>query len=103
MQANAKAAIILRMTGPAMAIKELKLFRHCEMHRNPASVIPGWCVSTRPQMCNCTSGILEIPGSMRSLSSGRALRGPVGIAPESFTLKPSRAHLDLLVGEEDLP
>jgi 4-hydroxy-tetrahydrodipicolinate synthase len=24
----------------------------------------------------------EIPGSMRSLSSGRALRGPVGIAPE---------------------
>jgi hypothetical protein len=25
---------------------------------------------------------LEIPGSMRSLSSGRALRGPVGIAPE---------------------
>jgi len=37
---------------------------------------------TRPQMCNCTSGNLEIPGSMRSLSSGRALRGPVGIAPE---------------------
>jgi hypothetical protein len=35
-----------------------------------------------PQMCNCTSGNLEIPGSMRSLSSGRALRGPVGIAPE---------------------
>ena len=25
---------------------------------------------------------LEIPGSMRSLSSGRASRGPVGIAPE---------------------
>jgi hypothetical protein len=25
---------------------------------------------------------LEIPGSMRSLSSGRALRGPVGIVPE---------------------
>ena len=25
---------------------------------------PGWCVSTRPQMCNCTSGNLEIPGSM---------------------------------------
>ncbi len=47
-----------------------------------AFVIPGWCVSTRPQMCNCTSGNLEIPGSMRSLSSGRALRGPVGIAPE---------------------
>jgi hypothetical protein len=23
-------------------------------------------------MCNCTSGNLEIPGSMRSLSSGRA-------------------------------
>jgi len=27
-------------------------------------VIPGSCVSTRPQMCNCTSGNLEIPGSM---------------------------------------
>jgi two-component system response regulator FlrC len=27
-------------------------------------------------------GNLEIPGSMRSLSSGRALRGPLGIAPE---------------------
>ena len=25
---------------------------------------------------------LDIPGSMRSLSAGRALRGPVGIAPE---------------------
>src|SRR5258706_1094651 len=37
---------------------------------------------TRPQMRNCASGNLEIPGSMRSLSSGRALRGPVGIAPE---------------------
>jgi hypothetical protein len=31
-------------------------------------------------MRNCASGNLEIPGSMRSLSSGRALRGPVGIA-----------------------
>ncbi|SHK82387.1 hypothetical protein SAMN05444159_4277 [Bradyrhizobium lablabi] len=27
-------------------------------------VIPGWCVSTRPQMRNCASGNLEIPGSM---------------------------------------
>ena len=27
-------------------------------------VIRGWCASTRPQMCNCTSGNLEIPGSM---------------------------------------
>src|ERR1700682_3237874 len=26
--------------------------------------MPGWCLSTRPQMCNCTSGNLEIPGSM---------------------------------------
>ena len=24
------------------------------------SVIPGWCASTRPQMCNCTSGNLKI-------------------------------------------
>jgi hypothetical protein len=28
---------------------------------------------------------LEIPGSMLSLSSGRASRGPVGIAPEMTT------------------
>ena len=28
-------------------------------------VIPGWCVSTRPKMCSCTSGNLEIPGAMR--------------------------------------
>ena len=28
------------------------------------SVIPGWCVSNRPQMRNCASGNLEIPGSM---------------------------------------
>jgi hypothetical protein len=27
-------------------------------------VIPGWCVSVRPQMRNCASGNLEIPGSM---------------------------------------
>src|SRR5882724_1748183 len=26
----------------------------------PVVVIPGWCASTRPQMCNCTSGNLEI-------------------------------------------
>ena len=32
---------------------------------------------TRPQMRNCASGNLQIPGSMRSLSSGRASRGPV--------------------------
>src|ERR1700721_4756625 len=25
------------------------------------AVIPGWCVSTRPQMHNCASGNLEIP------------------------------------------
>src|ERR1700675_4399096 len=43
------------------------------------AVIPGR-PKGEPQMCNCTSGNLEIPGSMRSLSSGRALRGPVGIA-----------------------
>jgi hypothetical protein len=27
-------------------------------------VIPGWCASTIPQMRNCASGNLEIPGSM---------------------------------------
>ena len=31
---------------------------------------------------NVASGNLEIPGSMRSLSSGRPKAGPVGIAPE---------------------
>ena len=37
----------------------------CEKRRSIGdSVIPGWCVSTRPQMCDCTSGNLEIPGSM---------------------------------------
>jgi hypothetical protein len=40
-------------------------------------------------MCNCTSGNLEIPGSMRSLSSGRALRGPVGIARNDDLLSPA--------------
>jgi hypothetical protein len=38
--------------------------RQAPRRSNPACVIPGWCVSTRPQMCNCTSGNLEIPGSM---------------------------------------
>jgi hypothetical protein len=44
---------------------------------------------TRPQMRSCASGNLEIlrcaiahHSSMRSLSSGRASRGPGGIAPE---------------------
>jgi hypothetical protein len=31
-----------------------------------ASVIPGWCVSTRPQMRNGASGNPEIPGSLRA-------------------------------------
>ena len=33
-------------------------------HERMSFVIPGWCVSTRPQMCNRTLGNLEIPGSM---------------------------------------
>jgi hypothetical protein len=32
--------------------------------RSVPVVIPGWCVSTRPQMCNCTLGDPEMPGSM---------------------------------------
>jgi hypothetical protein len=36
---------------------------------NSDCVIPGWRVSARPQMLNCASGNLEIPGSMQSLSS----------------------------------
>jgi len=31
---------------------------------------------------DCAPENLEIPGLVRSLSSGRALRGPVGIIPE---------------------
>jgi hypothetical protein len=42
MQANAKAAIILRITGPAVAIKELKRFRHCEAHRDEAIQRPSF-------------------------------------------------------------
>ena len=38
------------------------------------TVIPGWCASTRPQMCNCTSGNLEIPGSMLTHRPG--MTGP---------------------------
>src|SRR5438034_1111818 len=41
---------------------------------NPLAVIPGWCVSTRPQMRNCASGNLEIPGSMLHIA-----RNDVGI------------------------
>ena len=33
-------------------------------------VIPGWCVSTRPQVRNCAPGNLEIPGSMLSHRPG---------------------------------
>jgi hypothetical protein len=29
-----------------------------------ASVVPGWCASTRPQVRNCAPGKFEIPGSM---------------------------------------
>jgi len=35
-----------------------------------------------PERASARTRNLEIPGSMRSLSSGRASRGPVGIAPE---------------------
>ena len=37
----------------------------------------GMVRSTRPQMRNCASGNLEIPGSMRNLSSGAHSRDPV--------------------------
>src|SRR6266478_3550890 len=40
-----------------------------EATKQSTSVIPGWCVSTRPQMCNGTSGNLEIPGSMLRIAS----------------------------------
>src|SRR3981081_3220796 len=40
------------------------------------AVIPGNASSRGPQMCNCTSGNPWIPGSMRSLSSGRTLGRP---------------------------
>src|SRR6516165_7521212 len=34
-------------------------------------VIPGWCASTGPQMRNCASGNLEIPGSIPDLGFTR--------------------------------
>jgi hypothetical protein len=37
----------------------------------PSAVIPGWCASTRPQMRNCASGNLEIPGSIPELGFTR--------------------------------
>src|SRR5258706_9630190 len=49
--------------------------RGAKRRSNPDSVIPGWCVSTRPQMCNCTSGNLEIPGSMLSHRPGMTRSG----------------------------
>src|ERR1700687_3908460 len=42
---------------------------------------------TRPQMCNCTSGNLEIPGSRRSLSSGRACADPLARPGMTFAPK----------------
>ncbi|MGA9956471.1 MAG: hypothetical protein WBQ22_24900, partial [Bradyrhizobium sp.] len=30
-------------------------------HEPEIAVIPGWCISTRPQMRNCALGNLEIP------------------------------------------
>src|SRR5260370_12278532 len=36
--------------------------------RGSSTVIPGWSERTRPQMCNCTSGNLETPGSLVSLA-----------------------------------
>jgi hypothetical protein len=49
----------------------------------PIVVIPGWCGSTRPQMRNCASGNLEIPGSMRSLTA-IALEPLTGSTPDRF-------------------
>src|SRR5712671_5128906 len=71
-------------------------------------VIPGWCAGTRPQMCNCTSGNLEIPGSMRSLSSGRPEAGPVGIAPGNddrgeINREPAMTDADTVLVERDGP
>jgi hypothetical protein len=49
-------------------------FRVKMQNDGACAVIPG---ASKTRIRN-----LEIPGSMRSLSSGRASRGPVGIAPE---------------------
>src|SRR5579872_2828726 len=45
-------------------------------------VIPGRELSERTMVRNCAPENLEIPGLVLSLSSGRALRGPVGTIPE---------------------
>jgi hypothetical protein len=56
---------------------------------NSDCVIPGWRVSARPQMLNCASGNLEIPGSMQSLSSCAHSRS---LLPQLLLM-----HLDELV------
>jgi hypothetical protein len=60
--------------GHAFARPSLGCLKSLKRRSNADAVIPGRAPA---QTRN-----LEIPGSMRSLSSGRALRGPVGIAPE---------------------
>src|SRR5258705_12314734 len=59
-------------------------------------------------MRNCASGNLEIPGSMRSLSSGRPEAGPVGIAPGNddrgeINREPAMTHADTVLVERDGP
>src|SRR3954454_17251747 len=61
-------------------------------------VIPGWCASTRPQMRNCASGNLEIPGPMlRIAPEGRQSERQCRHAPDLEAgielLDPERDHL----------
>src|SRR5260370_29045492 len=46
--------------------------------RGSSTVIPGWSERTRPQMCNCTSGNLETPGSLVSLAPRNDIFQPPG-------------------------
>src|ERR1700693_5051241 len=62
-------------------IRSFQALRGARPGSNPVSVIPGWCASTRPQMCNCTSGNLEIPGSMLSHRPG--MTAPPSPHPEA--------------------
>ncbi|HXQ06261.1 MAG TPA: hypothetical protein VN831_16140 [Bradyrhizobium sp.] len=59
MQAKAKAAIILRITGPGDDDQELKRFRHYEEHRDEDSSVGHSGMVRQHQTRN-----LEIPGSM---------------------------------------
>jgi hypothetical protein len=53
-----------------------------DLKTTPARKSPRASTNVIPGRASARTRYPEIPGSMRSLSSGRASRGPGGIAPE---------------------